>query len=297
MIKGERRDGEQLYDDTEREIIRAVTELDALRRGRAQPARVPHLGRPRGRAARADPRAGAALAQPGAAQGGGRGAREPRRDRVAPQAPAAGPRPAQARALTLDLDALHPATSPTSRSRGSCSRTSRRCSSTRRRCEHAIDALADYARAREVDYVVAAEARGFVLGGAVAAAAGAGLHPRAQAGQAAARGRLGRVRSSSTASTRSRCTPTRVRGGARVLVHDDLLATGGTAAALCELVEQAGGVVAGCAFVIELAFLGGPRAAGAATTSHSLSCYDVGVMRAGARRCVPRPRRRGLAAW
>ena len=42
-----------------------------------------------------------------------------------------------------------------------------------------------------------------------------------------------------------------------MLVHDDLLATGGTAGALCELVEQAGGVVAGCAFVIELAFLAG----------------------------------------
>ena len=48
-----------------------------------------------------------------------------------------------------------------------------------------------------------------------------------------------------------------VRDGARVLVHDDLLATGGTAGALCELVEQAGGVVAGCAFVIELGFLRG----------------------------------------
>jgi adenine phosphoribosyltransferase len=48
-----------------------------------------------------------------------------------------------------------------------------------------------------------------------------------------------------------------ITGGARVLVHDDLLATGGTAAALCDLVERAGGVVAGCAFVIELAFLHG----------------------------------------
>ena len=48
-----------------------------------------------------------------------------------------------------------------------------------------------------------------------------------------------------------------VRDGERVLVHDDLLATGGTAGALCDLVEQAGGVVAGCAFVIELAFLQG----------------------------------------
>ena len=42
-----------------------------------------------------------------------------------------------------------------------------------------------------------------------------------------------------------------------MLVHDDLLATGGTARALCELVEQLDGVVAGCAFLIELGFLNG----------------------------------------
>jgi adenine phosphoribosyltransferase len=48
-----------------------------------------------------------------------------------------------------------------------------------------------------------------------------------------------------------------IRDGSRVMVHDDLLATGGTAGALCGLVEQAGGVVAGCAFVIELVFLNG----------------------------------------
>ena len=53
-----------------------------------------------------------------------------------------------------------------------------------------------------------------------------------------------------------------------MLVHDDLLATGGTAGALCDLVEQAGGVVAGCAFVIELAFLQGrERLAGYDVTS------------------------------
>jgi adenine phosphoribosyltransferase len=48
-------------------------------------------------------------------------------------------------------------------------------------------------------------------------------------------------------------------GGTRVLVHDDLLATGGTAGALCTLVEGAGAVVAGCAFVVELAFLEGRK--------------------------------------
>src|ERR671934_2536060 len=45
--------------------------------------------------------------------------------------------------------------------------------------------------------------------------------------------------------------------GTRVLLHDDLLATGGTARALAELAEGAGAIIAGCAFLVELAFLGG----------------------------------------
>ena len=64
-----------------------------------------------------------------------------------------------------------------------------------------------------------------------------------------------------------------VAGGSRVLVHDDLLATGGTAEALCGLVEQAGGVVAGCAFVIELAFLNGRERLGDYDV-HSLVSYE-----------------------
>ncbi|CAA9494151.1 MAG: hypothetical protein AVDCRST_MAG38-2817, partial [uncultured Solirubrobacteraceae bacterium] len=71
----------------------------ALRGGGAQPARLPHLGRARGGAVAADPHAGPALAQSRAPQGGGRGAREPRRGGVAPQAPAARARPAQDRRL------------------------------------------------------------------------------------------------------------------------------------------------------------------------------------------------------
>jgi adenine phosphoribosyltransferase len=62
-------------------------------------------------------------------------------------------------------------------------------------------------------------------------------------------------------------------GGARVLVHDDLLATGGTAEAVCGLVEQAGAEVVGCAFVVELAFLGG-RARLAPRNVHSLVSYE-----------------------
>jgi adenine phosphoribosyltransferase len=50
-----------------------------------------------------------------------------------------------------------------------------------------------------------------------------------------------------------------IAGKARVLVHDDLLATGGTAAAICDLVEQLGGEIVGLAFVIELEFLEGRK--------------------------------------
>jgi adenine phosphoribosyltransferase len=129
----------------------------------------------------------------------------------------------------------------------------------------AVDLLADYARQRDVQYVVSAEARGFVLGAGVAVAVGGGFI------LARKPGKLPREVSSveyqleygvDALEMHADAIPNR----ARVLVHDDLLATGGTAAALCELVEQAGGVVAGCAFVIELGFLKGRE---------RLSAYDV----------------------
>jgi adenine phosphoribosyltransferase len=136
---------------------------------------------------------------------------------------------------------------------------------------HTIDALADYARAREIDYVASAEARGFVLGAAVAAAAEAGFI------LARKPGKLPREVSSveyqlEYGMDALEVHADAVRGGARVLVHDDLLATGGTARAICDLVEQAGGVVAGCAFVIELGFLNG-RERLAGYDVHSLVRY------------------------
>jgi adenine phosphoribosyltransferase len=137
---------------------------------------------------------------------------------------------------------------------------------------YAVDELADYARSREIDYVVSAEARGFVLGAAVAVAADAGFI------LARKPGKLPREVSSVEYQLEYGVDALEVhsdavRGGSRVLVHDDLLATGGTAGALCELVEQRGGVVAGCAFVIELAFLSG-RERLADYDVHSLLSYD-----------------------
>ena len=103
---------------------------------------------------------------------------------------------------------------------------------------------------------MSAEARGFVLGGAIATQAGAGFVPARKPGK------LPAETSSVEYALEYGIDALHVHadalsGGARVLVHDDLLATGGTASAMCELVEKAGAEVVGCGFVIELAFLHG----------------------------------------
>ena len=119
-----------------------------------------------------------------------------------------------------------------------------------------VDALSEYAASLDVDLVVAAEARGFMLGGAVAARVGAGFIPARKPGKLPAEvASVEYVLEYGVDALEVHRDA--FAGGARVLVHDDLLATGGTASALARLVEQAGAEVAGCAFVIELAFLGG----------------------------------------
>ena len=133
-------------------------------------------------------------------------------------------------------------------------------------------ALAEYARSRKADYILSAEARGFVLGGALAAELGAGFIVARKPGK------LPRETASIEYQLEYGVDELEVHadavaGGARVLVHDDLLATGGTAQALCGLVERAGGVVAGCAFVIELAFLRG-RERLKGYDVHSLIVYE-----------------------
>ena len=120
----------------------------------------------------------------------------------------------------------------------------------------AIDGLVAYARPLGVELVVAAEARGFILGGALARALGAGFVPARKPGK------LPHETVSAEYLLEYGVDALEVHadalaGGARVLVHDDLLATGGTARAVCDLVSGLGAHVVGCAFLVELAFLGG----------------------------------------
>jgi adenine phosphoribosyltransferase len=120
----------------------------------------------------------------------------------------------------------------------------------------AVEGLAEFAAGLGVELVVAAEARGFILGGALARTLGAGFVPARKPGK------LPHDTVSAEYALEYGIDALEVHadalaGGARVLVHDDLLATGGTARALCDLVGELGGIVVGCAFLVELSFLGG----------------------------------------
>jgi adenine phosphoribosyltransferase len=122
--------------------------------------------------------------------------------------------------------------------------------------DEAVRGLAEYARALEVDCVIAAEARGFLLGPALALELGAGFVLARKPGKLPYQ-TVSAEYALEYGASRLELHTDALQGGKRVLVHDDLLATGGTARALCELVEQLGGEVAGCSFLIELAFLKG----------------------------------------
>jgi adenine phosphoribosyltransferase len=119
-----------------------------------------------------------------------------------------------------------------------------------------VDRLSEHFVGRHIDKVVGVEARGFVLAAPVAHRLGAGLVPVRKPGK------LPWDTHAATydleyGSDRLEVHQDAVAPGERVVVVDDVLATGGTAAATAELVETLGGEVVGLGFLIELAFLGG----------------------------------------
>ena len=119
-----------------------------------------------------------------------------------------------------------------------------------------VDRLAEWIGPRRPDLILGAEARGFITGGALACRLGCGFVAARKPGKLPWR----------TVSAKYALEygydvlelhADAIRSGQRVIVHDDVLATGGTARAKCELVEQLGGEVAGVAFIISLDFLNG----------------------------------------
>jgi adenine phosphoribosyltransferase len=120
----------------------------------------------------------------------------------------------------------------------------------------AIDRLAAWAGPRAPDVILGAEARGFIFGGALAYALGCGFVPARKPGKlpwSTVEAHYDLEYGTDTLQVHADA----LGAGSRVIVLDDVLATGGTARAKVELVEQLGGTVVGALFVIELSFLHG----------------------------------------
>ena len=119
-----------------------------------------------------------------------------------------------------------------------------------------VEQLAEFAEPRSPDVVLGAEARGFILGAALAYRLNCGFVAARKPGKLPWR-TVSATYALEYGTDSLELHADAIREGARVLVHDDVLATGGTAKAKCELVEQLGGVVVGVLFIISLEFLNG----------------------------------------
>jgi adenine phosphoribosyltransferase len=122
--------------------------------------------------------------------------------------------------------------------------------------QYAIDQLADHYTKENLDVIAAAEARGFLFAAPLALRLSKPLVPLRKPGKLPHRTHSLRYELE-YGSAELQLHIDAVAPGARVLLLDDLLATGGTMAASCQLLDKAGGKVIGCAFLVELTFLGG----------------------------------------
>ena len=118
-----------------------------------------------------------------------------------------------------------------------------------------IGNLSSWVADRRADVVLGAEARGFILGAAIAAESGAGFVPARRPGKLPPE-TVGSTYVLEYGENVLEVHPDLIVPGSRVVIHDDVLATGGTVEAIRGLVDQLGGQVVGACFIIELTFLG-----------------------------------------
>jgi len=136
----------------------------------------------------------------------------------------------------------------------------------------AIDELAAWAGPRTPDVILGAEARGFIFGGALAYALGCGFVPARKPGKLPWR-TVEATYALEYGNDTLQVHADAILADQRVIVLDDVLATGGTAKAKVDLVEKLGGTVVGALFVIELAFLDGRSKLGGHDV-HALITYS-----------------------
>lgn len=119
-----------------------------------------------------------------------------------------------------------------------------------------LDKLYNLSKNKEITKVVGIESRGFILGGALAVKLGAGFVPIRKPGKLPAE-TISETYSLEYGSDKIEIHKDAIQKGDLVLLHDDLLATGGTMEAACKLVEKLGAKVVQISFLIELSFLNG----------------------------------------
>jgi adenine phosphoribosyltransferase len=119
-----------------------------------------------------------------------------------------------------------------------------------------IAELAAWTRDRRPDLVLGAEARGFILGAAIAKEVPCGFVPARRPGKLPPE-TVSATYALEYGQNALELYADAIADGARVVIHDDVLATGGTVEAIGGLIEQLGGEVVGVCFIIELSFLGG----------------------------------------
>src|SRR5207244_4918622 len=122
--------------------------------------------------------------------------------------------------------------------------------------DQTIGELARWAGERKPDLILGAEARGFILGAAIARDVGCGLVPARRPGKLPPE-TVSATYQLEYGTNALELHPELIPKGSQILIHDDVLATGGTVEAIGGLVEQLGAFVCGVCFIIELTFLGG----------------------------------------
>ncbi len=126
----------------------------------------------------------------------------------------------------------------------------------KRAFQYVVDSIADHYKDKAIDIVVPIEARGYIIGSAIAYKLSAGIVPVRKEGKLPSE-KLSAAYQLEYGEEILEIHTDLIKPGERVLIVDDLIATGGTAEATKRLVENLQGIVVGFAFIIELTFLNG----------------------------------------
>ena len=139
--------------------------------------------------------------------------------------------------------------------------------------QYCVNSFYEYYKNKKISKVIGIESRGFIIGTALAYRLGVGFVPIRKPGKLPAE-KIRQEYQLEYGTDTIEMHKDAITPGERVILHDDVLATGGTMQAACKMVKQLGGDIVGLSFLIELAFLQ-PRKKLSGFDIHSLVSYDA----------------------